>query len=81
MGYLVKVGTLPEDDLASSKDQCTDLAIATIQCKKALSISDAYEQCISDIRSMDCGIWQVPEDKLVTVSPPGTCRGIVFLSN
>ncbi|MET0594185.1 MAG: hypothetical protein ABW133_15900 [Polyangiaceae bacterium] len=81
IGCLVHVGTLPEEELASSQDQCTDLAVATIPCKRAVSIGESYEQCISDIRSMDCVIWKIPEDKLSTVAPPNTCRGIVFLSN
>ena len=81
MGCLVYVGSLPEDELTGSADQCTDLAVAAIQCKKAVSIAVTYEQCISDIRSMDCAIWNVPADMLATISPPRTCRGIVHLSD
>ena len=80
IGCLVNVGTIPETELQLSRDQCTDIAVATIRCKKAVSIGDTYGQCISDIQSMECSMWDVPADNLGSVSPPSTCRGIVVLS-
>ena len=80
IGCLVTVGTIPETELGFSRDQCTDVAVATIQCSKAVSIGDTYEQCISDIRAMECAVWKVPSDNVGAVTPPITCRGVVVLS-
>jgi hypothetical protein len=77
---LVTVGTIPEKEHLSSREQCTDIAVATIQCNMAVSIGEAYEQCLSDIRAMECAVWEVPSGDLGAVSPPTTCRGVVVLS-
>jgi hypothetical protein len=80
VGCLVMVGTLAEEQRAPSQEQCTDVAIAAAQCKKAISIGSSYSQCLSDIRAMDCSLWNVPEDQLSTIQLPAPCRGIIQLS-
>jgi hypothetical protein len=80
IGCLVTVGSLPEEQRAATQEQCTDVAIAAAQCKKAISIGNSYSQCLSDIRTMDCSLWNVPQDQLSTIELPATCRGVVQIS-
>ena len=80
MSCLVTVGSMPEANRADSQQTCTDIAIAAVQCKKAVSVASSYAQCITDIEAMDCSIWNVPLDELSTVQPPATCQGIITTS-
>jgi hypothetical protein len=77
----VTLGKVPDAQRASSQDTCRDVGIAGLQCKKAVSVGATYGQCISDIGSMDCATWNVPDDKYSTIQPPDACRGIFIVSN
>jgi hypothetical protein len=77
---LVANGTLTEAARASNASVCFDTAIAAAQCKKAVSTSASYDQCLVDIKSMDCARWNVPESELGTVQPPATCQGIILVT-
>jgi hypothetical protein len=74
---LVNVGTVTEADRAVNVDVCYDTAIAAAQCKRATSVAPNYNQCLSDINSMDCARWNVPEDQLSSVGVPLSCQGII----
>ena len=81
VGCMVTLGRVPEAQRSSSRDACKDVGVATLQCKKALSVGVTYGQCISEIGAMDCATWNVPEDKYSTIQPPEACRGIFVVSN
>ncbi|MFZ5890806.1 MAG: hypothetical protein ACOY0T_07110 [Myxococcota bacterium] len=80
MNCLVSLGTISEADRTANQGQCIDVAIAAVPCKKAISVTSGYSQCMTDTRTMDCSRWAVPIDQLSTVKPPTTCQGVVLIS-
>ena len=74
---LVSVGSVTEADRALNVDVCYDTAIAAAQCKRALTTGANYNQCLSDINSMDCARWNVPQEQLSSVGVPPTCNGVI----
>lgn len=81
IGCFVTLGKLAESERARNVDVCYDTAVAAAQCKRAVQIGATYNQCLSDISTMDCARWDVPEDQLSTVTAPATCNGVILIAN
>jgi hypothetical protein len=76
---LITVGSVTESARAANVDVCYDTAVATGQCKRAVAVGPSYDQCLSDINSMDCARWNVPQDQLSSVGLPPSCQQIILI--
>jgi hypothetical protein len=72
-GCYVQVGRLNEASRQYNVDQCTKLIVDNLPCSAATSAGSGYEQCLSQIRSMACSNWNVPNEKFATIVPPSSC--------
>lgn len=62
-------------DLQESPESCTDTLVDTLQCSRAVEVSDDYDDCISDVESVSC-------DELVPggqLDLPNACMGVILI--
>ena len=72
-GCYVQVGRLDQSDLQYNVDQCIQLIEDKLPCSGVVSVGEDYNKCISQIKSMACSRWNVPETQFGTVTPPDSC--------
>lgn len=77
----VQVGRLPATEQAKQTDDCERVAIAAVNCDKAIAVSGQYDTCMSGVAAMPCSSWDVEASQLGSVSPPSSCTGVITISN
>jgi hypothetical protein len=81
LACIVEVGGLPASEQSKQTDDCVRVLIATVNCEKAVSVSNQYDTCLTDVAAMPCSSWDVETSQLGTVTPPPSCQGVVTIGN
>lgn len=77
---LVQLGTLTQANASQNLSECENEALSVLPCSKAVQVSSTYDQCMSEVQSLDCSVWNVSSDKLGSVSPPTSCQKIILIN-
>lgn len=65
---------------ASDKDELCDQVLSEIDCSKAVSISDDYDECSDGISAASCDdVYTVDDDGNLEVNDlPPVCQGVII---
>lgn len=72
-GCYVEVGRLDQASLSSNVDQCTQIIEDRLPCSGVTSTTRDYDKCVSQIKTMACSRWNVPQTQFGSVTPPSSC--------
>jgi hypothetical protein len=73
-GCYVKVGRMSESLAKTNTKQCIDLFVEHAPCAEVTSVGADYNQCIAQIKAMDCKQWNVPQEQFGTIGEPVSCE-------
>jgi hypothetical protein len=69
----VQVGRLDEGSKQYNIDQCKKVIIDRMPCSEVQSVGSSYSTCLSQIKSMACSKWDVPQERFGSVAMPVSC--------
>lgn len=72
-GCYVDVGRLDQGALERNVDMCKKLLIEKLPCSAVQSVGSSYAACVSQVETMSCSQWDVPQEKFATVPAPASC--------
>jgi hypothetical protein len=72
-GCYVKVGRMKESDRQGNVNKCVQIIVDRLPCSEISSVTDDYDECISQIDGMSCSRWDVPTTQFGTITPPTSC--------
>jgi hypothetical protein len=72
-GCYVQVGRLDKPSLQANVDACIGVIVGRLPCSAVTSVSSSYNTCISQVKSMPCSKWDVPQTQFPTVAAPASC--------
>jgi hypothetical protein len=76
MDRRVQEGTLTAAERDPNYDECHRVAVAAVPCDRAVVVGAQYDQCISQVRGMDCQAFAGPIETLRR-TPPAAREGVI----
>jgi hypothetical protein len=76
----VQLGRLGSDaEAQAARQDCVEVADSG-RCSKAESVGPTYQECLDAIAAKPCSDWDVPNEALGGVLPPGSCADAIRIS-